>query len=66
LGFGTYYVQVHEENDNGLFERTTEAITLRPTGNTNSHFKYRQATEQIQIDKVANVRGCDNESAQHG
>eukprot|EP00978_Attheya_sp_CCMP212_P031314 scaffold117901_cov29-Attheya_sp.AAC.2 len=39
LEFGTY-VQTHEEHDNSMATRTTSAIALRPTGNTQGGYYY--------------------------
>jgi Reverse transcriptase (RNA-dependent DNA polymerase) len=39
LEFGTY-VQTHEEHDNSMHTRTTGAIALRPTGNTQGGYYF--------------------------
>jgi hypothetical protein len=39
LEFGTY-CQVHEEHDNSMATRTTGAIALRPTGNTQGEYYF--------------------------
>jgi Reverse transcriptase (RNA-dependent DNA polymerase) len=43
LGFGTY-VQTHEEHDNGMGSRTTGAIALRPTGNSQGGYFFMSLT----------------------
>jgi hypothetical protein len=43
LEFGTY-VQVHEQHDNSVATRTTGAIALRPTGNTQGGYYFYSLT----------------------
>jgi hypothetical protein len=43
LEFGSY-AQVHEEHDNSMTPRTTGAITLSPTGNTQGGYHFYSLT----------------------
>jgi hypothetical protein len=43
LEFGSY-VQIHEEHDNSMTSRTTGAIALRPTGNTQGGYYFMSLT----------------------
>jgi hypothetical protein len=43
LGFGTY-VQTHEQHDNSMQSRTTGAIVLHPTGNSQGGYYFMSLT----------------------